>query len=780
MPATPADAFRSTEPRPDHPPAGRRVRPRTVGGLLLVAVLLAAAVVRLSGGLPALTSPRPTPSAAVAPVFYDSFDGERLSAGRWQAVDTAGVLTPMAGELVFGGARTAAAWGDPAVYSAEGLARRAGRTLAAVARPDAGVVRGPLFVLSPARFPADPTTAGYGGGFESVAAASDGADVRLVAVTPEGRFLYDPEVARPTDHLVATTLRPSGSYHFVSGGAFGTFPVATLIWVNGVGTDDAVYVGVDAQQTSATVSAVQVVDLQGGFATPYGLAKAVDTFDRADATALGRTEGGGNVWSEPQGDVRIAGGGLVRAGSGEARAVFDSGVADGIVELEVRTPSEPFASPSLYFRYQDERNWWALWCGRDRVGIMRAVGGVESVPFQTGAAACGEEGTYRLVVRAHGPYINAWVNATNMTFSHGLVDDTLAAATGVGVGFDAEETSPVVDQIIVWPKTVTLPPEVGPFPTVADGAGRTVVHDTFAEPSGKRLQNHRLDVGGPWREYAGRWTVAHGSLVPVEADPSGGSALAAVATGLTDVGVAATFALPSGDAAGASDSWVGGPVLRYTDGRSFIWARFLRRPGGAALELWEHVGGASQLLGVSDVTGLMTPEGRHTIKAAAVGKRVAAYLDGVLVAEGTTTVLSGTWAGLLVEGASVAAPGHSIVGFRVAGANADSVAPPPVVDLSLPSTTGAVPSLSWPPSVDDASGTRYYRVFRSTAAGRLGSQINKDGETTEPAHTDASVGAGGTYCYTVAAVDSAGNTGLAGSTQRCVVYETGGAPGPGP
>ena len=54
-----------------------------------------------------------------------------------------------------------------------------------------------------------------------------GADLRLSAITPEGQFLYDREIARPVDYLMATTLRPEGSYHFVSGGAFGTFPAAT-------------------------------------------------------------------------------------------------------------------------------------------------------------------------------------------------------------------------------------------------------------------------------------------------------------------------------------------------------------------------------------------------------------------------------------------------------------------------------------------------------------------------------------------------------------------------
>jgi hypothetical protein len=392
------------------------------------------------------------------------------------------------------------------------------------------------------------------------------------------------------------------------------------------------------------------------------------------------------------------------------------------------------------------------------------------------------------VVRAHGPSINVWLNGKGITYSVGVLDPSPPTdwATSVGIGFGAGEASPVVDQLVVWPKTVTLPAAAGPAPGAADGGERTVVEDTFGGARPTRLQNRRPDVGGPWREYTATWVVGGGRLAPTAATTAGGgglptapptAALAAVYAGTTDVAATATVDLTparpgaGGDGADSDEAWIGGPVVRYTDGKGFIWARLVHSSQGDTLEVWESLDGTSRFLGSTDVTARLGAGGRHALKLAALGQRVAAYVDGTLVLEEETAVRGGVWTGLLVTDDSLPAV---FTAFRATGAGPDTVPPPPVLDLGAPASTDRGPVLTWPPAGDDASGTRYYRVFRSTTPGLLGPQLNADGETTGTTYTDALPPGAGTYCYTVAGVDAAGNVDPLGSAQRCVVYSPAG------
>jgi hypothetical protein len=142
--------------------------------------------------------------------------------------------------------------------------------------------------------------------------------------------------------------------------------------------------------------------------------------------------------------------------------------------------------------------------------------------------------------------------------------------------------------------------------------------------------------------------------------------MAAVSTGLTDVAASTSVELTPAGQAGADDAWVGGPVIRYTDGKAFVWARLIHRPAGSELELWESLEGSSRFLGSTDVSGRVGGGGRHTLKLAALGPRVAAYVDEALVLEGETSVVEGTWAGLLVTDDSIPA---AFTAFRATSAH---------------------------------------------------------------------------------------------------------------
>ncbi|MDQ3700458.1 MAG: hypothetical protein M3442_06000, partial [Chloroflexota bacterium] len=134
-------------------PLARRLdTPRWAVGLgLLVLVLAAGAFLWLSGGQSLTRFGAPSSARDLSALFYDSFDGEALDHTRWRVGGQGGVSLAQ-GDLVLDGSLVAR-WGDAGLYSVRPLPPRAGRTVVAVARPNVGTIRGPLFLLSPQPFP---------------------------------------------------------------------------------------------------------------------------------------------------------------------------------------------------------------------------------------------------------------------------------------------------------------------------------------------------------------------------------------------------------------------------------------------------------------------------------------------------------------------------------------------------------------------------------------------------------------------------------------------------
>ncbi len=98
----------------------------------------------------------------------------------------------------------------------------------------------------------------------------------------------------------------------------------------------------------------------------------------------------------------------------------------------------------------------------------------------------------------------------------------------------------------------------------------------------------------------------------------------------------------------------------------------------------------------------------------------------------------------------------------------DQVAPPAVATLSA-TTPAKTVSLSWTAVTDAASGTSFYRVYRSTTGGTLGSKVSADGAVTTGTYSESP--ADGTYYYTVRPVDNAGNEQATGNNQFTVVID---------
>jgi hypothetical protein len=355
-------------------------------------------------------------------------------------------------------------------------------------------------------------------------------------------------------------------------------------------------------------------------------------------------------------------------------------VSDGLVELSFDTPGGPFAPASLYVRYRDAQHWWRVSCGADAIRVEAAAGGAVSTVYQTAALACRPNATHRLVVRAHEERLNVWLDDRGI----GGDEDGLAApapapdpdapsapsapSTRVGIGLDAGAPSPVIRRLAVWPRKVTLPEAVGPLAPPPDAGTPVIARQTFGGASGTRLQQRPAGDGLPWTEHGGAWTLTPAGLVP----PAAGG-VATVDAGASDVAVTATVRLATGGGWGTTDGWEVGPVLRYVDERNYVWARFLYQNGSPEVELWERLDGVGRQVNAKNVTGLVAPGETHTLRLAADGARLAAYLDGRPVAEGTTALLGGTRAGLVIDDEAVNV--STFTAFEVAPVRATPGAP---------------------------------------------------------------------------------------------------------
>ncbi|MFN8633898.1 MAG: carbohydrate binding domain-containing protein [Chloroflexota bacterium] len=680
-------------------------------------------------------------------LMADYFDGNQIDSARWFKTDSLQRLSQSLGSLNFLGFNSTAQWGDPALYSVTQFPRQNGLTFSGVVRPTVHDVRGPYVLFAPSRFPSNPAASAYGTGLDAFG-ADGGRGLNFGALTPHGIISYRTSVAEGIDYQLATTLRPQGSYHFASGGTLGTFPTATLLWVGDVGTDPGVFAGFDALQASAYIAEAKVTSLTGPFSSQYGLAVAYDTFNRADSATPGPLEGGGATWTA-QG-LQLVSHALVRpAGvSSAASATFNTGIGEGLFEASFTTPNAPFGDAVLYVRYADDNNWLRVRCTQQAVYVEKRLAGATTTAYATGAVACAQNTAYRLVVRLHGTTMTSWLNDTNMEFRDpGIVDSSFPSGTGMRVEVGAGGASPAFTKVAAWPKQVTLPSLLGPAPSVPGDGPSVLFRDLFTDADGTRLKDHQPEQGGAWTENAGTWVISNAVVAP-----TGPNAIATVDVGRSDYSVAMTIDLSSGSGWGSTDGWMIGPILRYQDAQNYVVARYLWQNGSPEIEVFEIRNGQGSLLNAKNMTGLLTLGSTHVLRAVILGQRIAIYSDDQLREVAYTSLPPANRAGIGVQDRPVNMP--HVRDVVITSASADMVPPPPVLDLKA-IASGPDVVLDWTPVNDDAIGTAYYRVFRSTD-GTLGTQINANGATTAPPFRDANRPAG-TYTYTVQPVDRSGN-----------------------
>ena len=163
---------------------------------------------------------------------------------------------------------------------------------------------------------------------------------------------------------------------------------------------------------------------------------AGDTFQRADG-AIG-TADSRQTWEVLLGSPAILGGMVSCATAGSHAAVIDTGIADGYVELDLRTyPSG--GNGWIIFRAVNATNYWQFgWDSGLRLRRRLGVGISDTVRLSNPGTLALTQTPVTIGVKFSGSTITPYVNGTQ--WGDPVVDSTHATATKHGLGLSATAT----------------------------------------------------------------------------------------------------------------------------------------------------------------------------------------------------------------------------------------------------------------------------------------------------------------------------------------------------
>lgn len=434
--------------------------------------------------------------------------------------------------------------------------------------------------------------------------------------------------------LVAVPRPGGGSFLLLSGGAYGTWPVATLVEVTRApaGTNSYIYLaGHSATWFADWLHVHDTADTPITMTTRFGLARAADDFTGTNGTNInGRTALGtsGVAWNVAAGTATIQSNALSMNTS--AVALLNVGAGTRSVEAML-TRSDSGSRPMLLFRAAATlAGSWRVKAEFDRVTLQDSTG---STVQQTGAITFTEDVAYHVKVVDTGSFIEVFVNGTSY-----LTHSSTAQNTNTRVGVACENGNGIADDFAAWPETVTLPSALGPMPTPPSGQGAAVVNETFPGADGSALPGAWTAVIGTWRQQSGK--------AEVNADSVQGLATISAGTAGVNHEIEADITLPATTPTYPVD-WYPGVKARVTDQNNLIDARMLRQYLGSGspsneVEVWEYVAGTGNLIGYINLGDLYVPGNVYNLRLAVSGVDVAAYLDDELVVEAETVITSGS------------------------------------------------------------------------------------------------------------------------------------------
>jgi hypothetical protein len=555
----------------------------------------------------------------VGVTFRDTFTS--AISGSWTRTDTGSHLSVVAGRALFDGGLGSPAWGNPGLVYGP-LTRANVGAFTALIRLTNNSDDGPRVALSPS------STDAAAAGASSL--TFDYPDTLAGWTTNRAR-------GRAIDYLFTVVPRAGGGFwRFLSGGEYGDFVDATLVGISDTEADATLYAHLANRNSVFHVDNATVLDtgsLPAALTTRYGPARGADDFGSGASLSGRSTPYGSKAWTVVAGTAGISGGNATLA-TGTC-AQFDAGGACRVVEGYL-TRSDAGSRALLYFRGNNtDAGSWRVKAEFDRVSVHNASGLVD----QTGAIAFTEDVSYHVRVVDWLTYLEVFVNGTRYLQITSSVDN---GNTRVGVG--CENGTGLCAEVSAWPATVALNSDFGPYTSVPKGQSAALSTDAFAAADGTALTTYSAS----WTAHTGTWQI---NTNRARMSAAGVNGIATRSTGAAGANheVKADITLPSTTPAYPID-WFPAVFARYTDGNNFVMARFLYQDTSNEVEVWAHTGGVGTLIGYTNLgISALAPSSTHTLALAVYGAEAAAYLDGALVVQATTTVLTGSRAGMGVN-----------------------------------------------------------------------------------------------------------------------------------
>jgi hypothetical protein len=552
-------------------------------------------------------------------IFLDSFTS--VISASWTKTDTEGKTSVVAQRALFNGGKASPAWDDPRLTYGP-LTRSSLGAFTALLRLTNNSDDGPRVSLSPS---------------SSNSSAAGSSHVTYDYPDHLGAWTANRLRGRAIDYLYVVVPRPSGGFwRFISGGEFGNFPTATLVGISDTETDATLYAHIANRNSVFYVDNAAVLDtgsLPAALATRYGPSLGADDFGSGSSLSGRNTPFGTKAWTVVSGTAGISGGNATLS-SGSC-AQFNAGAVPRVIEGYL-TRSDSGSRAMLYFRGNNtDAGSWRVKAEFDRVSVHNASGLVD----QTGAIAFTEDVAYHVRVVDYLTYLEVFVNGTRYLQ---ITNSTGNTNTRVGVG--CENGTGLCAEVACYPATVTLNSDFGPYTAVPQGQAGALFSNTFTGSNGVALSTH----DSAWTAHTGTWVI---NTNRIRMSTAGVNGIASRSTGSAGVAheIKADILLPSTTPVYPID-WFPAVFARYTDVDNFIMARFLYQDTSNEVELWQHVGGTGTLIGYTNLgVSQLAPSSTHNLALAVSGAEAAAYMDGLLVVQATTTVLTGSRAGIGVD-----------------------------------------------------------------------------------------------------------------------------------
>ena len=557
--------------------------------------------------------------------------------------------------------------------------------------------------------------------------------LRIVAYDVYGRMVPGGRRRRSIDYLLTAVPRVGGGvFMLLSGGAYGAFPAATLVDVSetGAGTDNYVFLaGHSGVWYADWLHIHDAADIPTPMAARFGAALAGDDFTGTNGanlngrTALGTTAA---VWALNAGTATIQSN-SASLGTGGSASV-NVGTRPRIVEATITRGAG--ATAMLLFRGGGSiANSWRCKAEFDRIRLEDNTGATLT---QTGAISFTQDVAYRVRVIDTGARIECFVNGTSW-----LQHNSTTGNTNTQCGIASISGASIFDDFAAWPESYTLPATLETFPAPPTGQGAAIVAETFPGADGAALPGTWTADAGTWHQNSGR-----GRMTTAAA-----SGAAAVSTGSAAANheVKADILLPSTTPTYPTD-WFPGVNARATDANNLIQARLLRQYLGSGdpsneVEIWEYVANTGTIIGYINLADILAPGSSHNLRLAVLAAETAAYLDGELVVQATTSVLSGSRAGIGVkDNLPSGQPAWDNVEVRATGA---SSAGPVISNVQVVWRRSTTARITWTTDVP-ARG----RVDHG-ATSSYGQSTTLSGLTTSHDHTLSGITPGSTWHFSV-------------------------------